>query len=304
MQIVCATDLVPGNDAPIERARLIADQLQADLSLLHVVVPGESPQSLEQALQAAREQMQARVNPPLWLGQRTPAWAVQTGAPARIIVDTAARWGARLLVLGPHRKRPLRDALEGTIAEKALATKRYPVLMVRNQAVRAYRRVLVALDLSDASTSAIHAAESLVIAPEASARVIHAHEPPYQSMLAYAGVEQEAAVVYAQKWKHEAQRSVHDLLDCESGDARRYDVQVAQLPAAVGILQAVEQFSPDLLVMGTHGGGSLRRALVGSVANRVLHETNCDALIVPEGSFDALGQRWPVKHSARMGVSG
>jgi len=291
MQIVCATDLVPGNDAPIDRAALLADQLEAELSLLHVVVPGESTQPLEQALQTARDQMQARASPPLWRGQRPPAWAVQTGAPARIIVDTAARVGARLLVLGPHRKRPLRDALEGTIAEKALAIRRHPVLMVRNTAMRPYRRVLVALDLSDASVSAIHAAESLVIAPEVSARVVHAHEPPYQAMLAYAGVEQESVAVYAQKWKHEAQRSVHDLLDCESGDARRYDVHVAQLPAAAGILQAVEQFTPDLLVLGTHGGGSLRRALVGSVANRVLHETHCDALIVPEGSFDVLDRR-------------
>ena len=304
MQIVCATDLVPGNDAPIERAALLADQLGADLSLLHVVVPGESPQSLEHALRAARSHMQARVSPPLWRGRRTPGWAVQTGAPARIIMDTAARWGARLLVLGAHRKRPLRDALEGTIAEKALATRRHPVLMVRNDAVRPYRRVLVALDLSDASVSAIHAAESLVITPQASARVIHAHEPPYQAMLAYASVELEAVARYAQKWKDEAQRSVHDLLECESGDARRYDVHVAQLPAAAGILQAVEQFSPDLLVMGTHGGGSLRRALVGSVANRVLHETGCDALIVPEGSFDALTRRWPMSHRAGLSVSG
>lgn len=303
MQIVCATDLVPGNEAPVERAALIADQLDADLSLLHVVVPGESPLALEQALQAARSRMQARVNPPPWRGRRAPAWAVETGAPARIIPEVAARCGARLLVLGQHRARPLRDALEGTIAEKALATKGYPVLMVRNEALRPYRRVLVALDLSDASVSTLRAAEALVIGADTSARVVHAHEPPYQSMLAYAGVEQEAAAVYAAKWKREARRSLLDLLHCESADAIRYDIHVAQQPAAVGILQAVGQFLPDLLVLGTHGGGSLRRALVGSVANRVLHETQCDALIVPEGSFDALGGRQPPGRGAGLRIS-
>jgi hypothetical protein len=39
--------------------------------------------------------------------------------------------------------------------------------------------------------------------------------------------------------------------------------------------------------MGTHGGGRLRRALVGSVANRIIHDTSCDVLIVPEGCFGA-----------------
>ena len=51
--------------------------------------------------------------------------------------------------------------------------------------------------------------------------------------------------------------------------------------------------------MGTHAVGRLRRALVGSIANRVLHETTCDVLIVPEGSFGvsrnkrAFGERRP-----------
>src|SRR5215207_1763635 len=58
MRIVCATDLVSGNLAAIERAGLLADQLKADLSLLHVVVPGESQQALEEALQSAYFDMQ------------------------------------------------------------------------------------------------------------------------------------------------------------------------------------------------------------------------------------------------------
>jgi hypothetical protein len=87
------------------------------------------------------------------------------------------------------------------------------------------------------------------------------------------------------------------MLKYESDDFNRYDILIAQQPAAVGILGAVERYEPDLIVMGTSGAGRLRRALVGSVANRVLHEIKCDALIVPDGSFGAarsksvLGQR-------------
>ncbi len=58
-------------------------------------------------------------------------------------------------------------------------------------------------------------------------------------------------------------------------------------PEASAILRAIGHYGPDLIVMGTRGRGRLRRALLGSVANRVLHEPSCDALIVPEGAFGA-----------------
>ncbi len=187
----------------------------------------------------------------------------------------------RLLVLGPHRKHPARDALEGTIAEKALAARSCPVLVVRNEARNSYRRVLLTLDESDASASAIRATESLVLTPGMSATVIHAHRPPYEGMLCSADVGAETVGRHADNWTRDANQAVRELLSLESDDASRYAIHIEQKPAAPGILQAIGYFSPDLLVMGTRGGGRLRRALVGSVANRVLHETDCDVLIVP-----------------------
>jgi nucleotide-binding universal stress UspA family protein len=151
MRILCATDLLAKSETAIERAGLLADQLEADLTLLHVVAPGESERALEQTLQAALAQMKARARQPLWKGQRTPNVAVRTGNPARIVLDTLAQSKPRLLVLGPHRKRPVRDAFEGTIAEKALAARISPLLVVQGEARASYRRVLLALNLSDAS---------------------------------------------------------------------------------------------------------------------------------------------------------
>lgn len=284
MRILCATDLLSKTDAAIGRAGILSDHLGADLTLLHVVVPGESQMALEQTLQHASYEMQSRARPPLWRAERSPSVAVHTGIAASIILDAAARSDVRLLVLGPHRRRPLHDALEGTIAEKALAARSCPVLVVRNEARDPYRRVLLALDASDASASALRAAESLVLTPEMSATVVHAHRPPYEGMLYSADVAPETVGRYAENWKRDANQAVRELLNLESDDASRYAIHIEQKPAAPGILQAIEHFSPDLLVMGTRGGGRLRRALVGSVANRVLHETDCDVLIVPEGS--------------------
>src|SRR5690606_12583400 len=142
--------------------------------------PGQSQRALEQTLQTALAHVEARAQPPLWLARRRPGIAVRTGNPARIVLDAVARSRARLLVPGPHRERPPRDVLEGTMAEKAIAARNCAVLVVQGEARGPYRRVLLALDLTETSASAIRAAESLVLAPAVDApavdaRVVHVH---------------------------------------------------------------------------------------------------------------------------------
>ena len=287
MKILCATDLLPKSEAAIERAGLLADQLGADLTLLHVVVPGESERALEQTLQTALAHTRSRAQPPLWRAQRAPNVAVRAGSPARIILDTVAQSKARLLVLGPHRKRPLRDALEGTIAEKALAARNCPVLVVQDEARGPYRRVLLALDLSEASASAIRAAESLVLAPEVDARIVHAHEPPYQGMLHYAdvGMDRPCVTRMAGDARRNGPFAICSSTRAPTSHGTTFMSSNNRRPSA--FCGPSSTTSLTFSSWAHTAAARLRRALVGSVANRVLHETNCDVLIVPEGSFGA-----------------
>jgi nucleotide-binding universal stress UspA family protein len=279
--------MLPKSEAAIDRAGILADDLGADLTLLHVVVPTDSERVLEQTLQMSLGHAKARAQPPLWHARTRPNVAVRTGNPAKLIIDTLEQSKARLLIVGPHRKRPLRDTVEGTIAEKVLVAKRWPMLVVRDEPRASYRRVLLALDLSGASVSAVRATEALVLSPESDVQIVHAHETPYEGMLDYAGVGFDATARYAAGWKREAMRAVRGLVRTESNDLGRYDIAIEDGQPASAILRAIERYQPDLIVMGTRGRGRLRRALLGSVANRVLHELSCDALIVPEGSFGA-----------------
>lgn len=43
----------------------------------------------------------------------------------------------------------------------------------------------------------------------------------------------------------------------------------------------IRQLLPDLLVIGTRGQGGLKRVLLGSVADEVLRQVECDVLAVP-----------------------
>jgi nucleotide-binding universal stress UspA family protein len=291
MRILCATDLRFRSDAAIDRAGQLADQLGAELSLMHVVAPGESHRALEQTLQWADSYLQSRVRPPLWRSGGLPDVRVHAGVPSKVILDTADRSAIGLLVLGPHRPRSLCEAIDGTIAQKALLKKRYPVLVVRNAASRSYQRVVLALDLSAASACAIRAAESLVLTGHTDSTVVHAHPPPLRGLLDCTAAGADAMAHHEHRWHRAAEQSVRALLRRESGAPARYDIHLQQRPPAAGILRAMRSLRPDLLVMGTRGGGRLRRALVGSVASRVLQDSDCDVLIVPQGSMRLAGSR-------------
>jgi len=302
MRILCATDLLPKSDYAAQRAGLLADQLKADLTLLHVVEPVESEGVLEESLQGALGQMSSLARLPPWQGRRAPDIAVRAGSPARAIADTLESAKIQLLILGPHRKRPVRDVLEGTIAGKMLAARSCPLLVVRSQASGPYRRVLLALDPERTAASAIKAVESFILTPEVHARIVYAQTPPYQAMAAYASVQFDTVGRYVEGWTQQATRSVRDLLTRESANPARYEVVIAERPPVQAILRAVEDDRPDLLVMGTRGGGRVHRALLGSVANRVLHEIACDTLIVPDGSFDVSRKARPHEESVLHGI--
>jgi len=48
------------------------------------------------------------------------------------------------------------------------------------------------------------------------------------------------------------------------------------------IVRAAEDTGAYLIVMGTHGRGTIGHALLGSVAERVVHRAKCPVLVVPD----------------------
>ena len=47
------------------------------------------------------------------------------------------------------------------------------------------------------------------------------------------------------------------------------------------IAREAERLNADLILLGSHGHGAIRRALLGSVSEHVLHHANRPLLIVP-----------------------
>lgn len=285
-RLLCATDLLPKSECAVDRAGILAHEIDAGLSLLHVVSPTASQRIVEQSLQIAIARMKSRVRPPSWRAGSRPNVLVRTGNPARLILDTVAEEEPDVLIVGPHRKRSVIDALEGTIAQKVLSARRCALLMVQRPADAGYRNVLLAIDLSVASGGVVRAAESLLRNDGVRATVVHAHEPQYDYTHGATGVAD--VVSHAHDLQHATATAIQDLLRKESSDASRYEIVIAGGRPLPTLQRAIELHRPDLLVLGTRGNGLVRRALLGSVANDLLKKVGCDVLVVPRGSVERL----------------
>jgi universal stress protein E len=283
MKLLCATDLLPKTEAAIERAGFLSEALGADLTVLHAVTPEAADGgTLEQRMRRTSARLATRISAPAWRWESRADVTVRCGRPARVVLDTAYRQDARLVILGPHRASAFADAVSGTITEKVLGAAACPVLIAQAQMRGEYRHVLVALDGSPRSAHVLREAEALALTPESFATAVHAHEPAYEGMMNTVGIGTESVVKYALASRNQASDNIQSLIAANSRDARRYQVSIVEMRPATAILRAVENLKPDLVVLGTRGHGRFRRALLGSVASEVLSAVQCDVLLVPD----------------------
>ena len=120
----------------LAHARELAIQFGAELLLLHVIEPihfiTESDVYTEQRhlsnaqLEGIAVELRAQ-------GQRFRSMT-KAGIPSKVIVETAKRARASLIVMGTHGRTGLAHAVIGSIAEKVVRTASCPVLTVRRAA--------------------------------------------------------------------------------------------------------------------------------------------------------------------------
>ncbi|MCB4822424.1 universal stress protein [Roseicella aerolata] len=279
-RLLAATDLSSRSDRALRRAGLLARAMEAELLLLHAV-DDDQPRSLVEAERReawALLRQQAAGLPELQAAGATPL--VEEGDPFEAVLRIAEARSVDLVVLGEHRRRPLRDIFVGTTVERVMRHGRQPVLMVNQPPAGPYRRILAATDLSEHAARALRAAARLGLLAGADLTLLHAFEPPGMGAVALANLPEAEVRAHAQDAAREA-RGALDRFAAGLGLDRPPLRLVEEGRAATVVKEAAARLRPDLLVIGTAGAGGLRRALLGSVAAEVLAAIRCDALAVP-----------------------
>lgn len=210
------------------------------------------------------------------------ACAVRFGRPASEIVSRANELGADLTVVGAHGGNFLTDLFIGNTVDKLTHLCRQPLLVVKNEARQAYRRVLVPVDFSEDSKHAARVA--LAIAPDADITILHAFEVLFEGQMQYANVPREQINNYRTQAREEARLAVNQFID-ELGAGDRHITRELKFdlpgPAVREYAMAVK---PDLIVMGKHGRSRFEEFIIGSVTRATLDQTDSDVLIVSPAS--------------------
>lgn len=270
-RLLCPTDGSDVSAAAVDAAVELAAQLGADVTVLHVRTDGES--DLDGAA-LVPEDAAARADR---LGVGVESEIVDADGPVHeAILHHAEGTDADCVVMGTHGRTGLERLRLGSVTERTLRESAIPVLTVRGDVAMNpdVETVLVATDGSDSATTAAHGAVSLARETSASLHAVHAVDPGTFA------AELSASTLEA--FENAGEQAVAEIVGLAEADGVR-DVETAVLTGTPvnTIVEYARENDVDCIVVGTRGRTGVARALIGSVAARVVRLADVPVLVVP-----------------------
>jgi len=291
------SDLTDSSDSGLLTAAAIAAATGARLHAFHCVSKPVFPyweglvddRTRARWLEGARLDLEWQLR--RVLGDETPiaSLEVQVGEPVHEINQRASETMADVIILGAHRSRAAFDDLLGTTADRVIRTSAVPCLIANRTLTQGLRRVLIPIDFSEPSLRALEVGVDWMASisgettegPAAIVEILYVSafaSPSYRPM----AVEPKLA----ERAKAARERLAHTSI--------KVLPRILSAPMPVdGILRAAEQSQADLIILGTHGFGTLGRALLGSVASAVVRTIPFPILLVPPTTHDEPLPRQP-----------
>jgi nucleotide-binding universal stress UspA family protein len=204
------------------------------------------------------------------------------GSPAKVLLDELRRTRAPWLVLGSHEKRGFPDF--GSTLRTAFAKAHAPV-WVQRRPVKAIERILVPVDLSRESLTALATACALARAFDASVRAVHwFHVGTYE----FDAVLDSAAFTSPfplDELRNTERSSFETAMEAFPWMTVDHRFEFDEGEPAGKILEGAR--SADLVVLGAHGRTGLASVLLGGVAYTVLERCETPVLVIrdPDRGF-------------------
>lgn len=287
--ILAATDLSSNSSQAIDRGFLLAKASGARFTIVHAVgidalaplreLLGENADAVsEKILDEATGRLAEFVSDSPVKDDVPVDLHIERGLAGSVIPVVAETAGVDLVLLGAHGSGFLQRMVLGSIASRLLRKCKSPVLIVKQEAHKAYRRVLIAVDFSPGSETAIRITRE--IAPNADVVLLHIFDVPFEGKMQYAGVSEDVIHQYRIEARTRATQQLHELAKLTGMSTEDYSVLVIQGDATRNIIELEEKYRCDLIVMGKHGTHVTEELLLGSVTKRVLAESRSDVLVV------------------------
>jgi len=278
-RILCATDLTLRSDRAMQRAALLAGQMDADVHFVHALNDKLAGRVLRAKVNRANSRLAAHSQRLMQHAPEKVTAEVQLGNPVDIVIATARECTPDLIVIAKPKRRSL-DAMLGTTAERIVRGTGCSVLLVGNTAERSYERMVLATDLSSTSAHVTRTVVNMGMLKNASTWVVHAFGLPYHDIATGDNFDCVDGLSAKAMWHWTARRNVLRSLDEAGADLTRVHIATELGRPLTAIRRVVDQAQPELLVIGVSRWLALKRILVGSVAHQVFRGVHCDVLAI------------------------
>ena len=140
------------------------------------------------------------------------------------------------------------------------------------------KKILVPVDFNPLATAALRHAAQLAQQDGADLIVMYADtfEPPAEFTSRQTSTLASSIEDSRRRTAEELERYAHEHVV----ETVAMQTEVREALPVEGILAAIEEHQPDLVVMGTHGRGALSRLMFGSVARAVLRASNVPVVTI------------------------
>jgi len=293
-RILCPVDLSDESAHAIEHALAVARRYKSTITALHIrnplvipatdmtlVGPAIPPMLTEDDIREASDEVAACFD-------RTPGGhadvpinvLVESGPPARRILERTKWLDADLMVIGTHGHSGFQHLVLGSVTEKVLRQAECPVLTIppraRTTSNLPFKRILCPIDFSDSSLSALDFALSLAREGDASLTILHVLEfpdwPPTHQPV--------PTLEYRQVAEHDVTTKLAQLVPDTDRARCHPTTRLGDGKAYWEILGIATEMRADLIVMGVHGRNPLDLMLFGSTTNQVVRRATCPVLTV------------------------
>lgn len=271
--VVAGVDLTAMGRRVTERARIIAEASQVPLLLVHVVEPvGEAFIQPGLAKLMREHQIAHAEKLAAWCRERAGVEVdleVVKGSPSWELVAQAKR--AELVVVGSSTM----DAFNiGPVARRVAEMATCDVLVVRRQPRVPYRRVVAAVDFSEASRVAVE--RSLGLFPDARVTVLYSLPSRFDPILTGAGLFVEELEASREERMARAEERMAEFAADWDG---RLSTLVVDGPPAETIDEVVRRDNADLVVVANRGATATHMVLLGTVAEGLISHAPCDVMV-------------------------
>ncbi len=197
---------------------------------------------------------------------------IRTGKANEEISDYAKEEKAQLIVMGNKGNGRLEI---GSTVFKVIKNSKLPAMIVKKVHRKGkIKRILLPVDLKDKWSNAFDIALEISDKYDADIYILHIIE-----IYNYEGIEevQDKLLAYATKMIEEST----NLMKKKAGKVRAYGYAQKAINASIGILDFINRYKIDLVVMGTHARTGIGKFFLGSVAEKVMVDSWRPIIVVP-----------------------